>query len=445
MNNSNLIIRGCTALLADDFKRADNVDLLIADGVIRAIGPVPDIPSLEIIDGRDFFVTPGFVNAHFHPSQHINRGLAFGGDFDRHMDLLHAASKQRGPRETYLFSLLAILEGLKAGTTSFYAVGSEIAEPARAFSTMGVRAACAHIPKDLSNHRSSTRVVPKTWETRGSLADAERIHHAFRSDVLRVDFGVANIRYASDALITGMMALARRYETGFHTHAAESAGYQHEVVERTGHREVEHLNALGVLGPRTVLAHAIHVNEREREMLAETGTHVVHCPRANAFLGVGMCPVKAYRTLGINVALGTDAAINNTSNEVRGEAQAAYHKLADQTGDPGIIDEISLFRMLTLNGARAMGLQEQTGSIEIGTAADLVLWRKDEQPFIPGHNLLNDLIFADGCRAHTVLVSGETVLANYRSTRIDEDELKRSAQACAAQYRDRIRALASSP
>ncbi len=182
------------------------------------------------------------------------------------------------------------------------------------------------------------------------------------------------------------------------------------------------------------MAHAVHLTPSEIEYLAEAHAHVVHCPRSNSYVGVGVCPVKDLLDSGVNVALGSDAAINNNSNEVRGEAHAAYDKMVDKYQKSDVVDYLTLFRMLTINGARTMGLENGIGIIEPGKQADLALWSKNDFPFIPGFNHIADLIFTDSCRAHTVFVNGERVLQDYLSTRIDELELKKRARDISNKY-----------
>ena len=429
-----LLIKNTTAYIGSTFERQDGVSLLIEDGRIIAIAPKLNADDAEQIDGSNFFITPGFINAHFHPSQQLNRALGVGLNHDEQMDLLHATDQIKDPQDSYWLSYIAILEGLKAGTTCFYSVGSNIDTQFEVYKTLGVRAACTLIPKDIASDEKPCSVRARTWETRERLEKAENLHKSFHSELVRVHFGVTNVRYASDELILGMLELAEKYNVYFHMHAAESIEYVESVQKRTGQRPIEHLYKIGALNNRVSLAHAVHLAPHEIEYLAAANTHIIHCPRSNSYLGVGVCPVKDLLNSNINVALGSDAAINNNSNEVRGEARAAYDKMADQNKNTGIVDYMTLFQMLTINGARAMGIENDVGTIDIGKRADLVLWSKDDFPFIPGFNHIADLIFTDSCRAHTVYVEGEKVLNNYVSTKIDEIELKRRARAIANKY-----------
>jgi len=427
------LIKNTTLFAGENFDRQDNVDILVEGEEIRKVGR--NIKSkVRKIDGKDFFITPGFVNAHFHPSQQLNRALGVGLSHDQQMDLLHASDKIKKPDDKYWLSYMAVLEALKSGTTCFNSVGSEIETQVKVYNNLGVRAACVYVPKDIEAEEKKKEVRANVVLTEEALKQAENWHKKYHSSLIRVHFGVVNVRYSSDKLILGMQELADKYDVYFHMHCAEGNEYVKKVVERTGDRPVEHLYKIGALSKKVSLAHMTKVSKEEIKYLAERGAHVVHCPRANSYVAVGVCPVKELLDAGVNVALGSDAAINNNSNEVRGDAHAAFDKMADKYEKADIIDYLTLFKMLTINGAKAMGLESSIGTIEEGKKADLVLWRKDDLPFIPGFNYLADLIFTDSCRAHTIFINGKKVLENYRAVLRDEEMLKKKAKAVADRY-----------
>ncbi|MCK5321431.1 amidohydrolase family protein [Candidatus Pacearchaeota archaeon] len=428
------LIKNTTAYIGKNFERYNNVDILIEKDNISKIGKGIISKDSKTVNGRDFFVTPGFINAHFHASQQLNRALGVGLNHDQQMDLLHATDNIKKDTDKYWMSYIAILEGLKAGTTCFYSVGSEIETAVKAYNNMGVRAACAIISKDIVAENKKSSVRAKTWETQERLDFAEKIHNKHHSDLVRVYFGAVNVRYCSDKLILGMQKLAEKYNVGFHMHAAEGDDYVNHVKERTGRRPIEHLHKIGALNPRVSLAHMTKLTSEEIDYLSKSGAHVVHCPRANSYVSVGICPTKKLIDASVNVALGSDAAINNNSNEVRGEARAAYDRMSDISGKANIIDYIKLFQMLTINGAKAMGLEKKIGTIEEGKKADLVMWNKNDLPFIPGFNHLADLIFTETGKAHTVYIDGKVVLKDYRLVTMDEQKLKSKATAISERY-----------
>ncbi len=176
-----------------------------------------------------FFITPGLVNAHFHPSQQLNRALGIGLGHDKQMDLLHATDQIKDPKDSTLLSYIAVLEGLKAGTTCFYSAGSNIDTQFEVYKTLGVRVACALIPKDIASDDKHHSIRAKTWQTNERLEKAEFLHNSFHTELVRVHFGAVNVRYASDELILGMIDLAHKYNVHFQMHAAESMEYVQNV------------------------------------------------------------------------------------------------------------------------------------------------------------------------------------------------------------------------
>lgn len=434
MGKEKTLITNATVYSGKNFDRLDNADILIDGSKIAKIGKKIKAKGADIVDGTDFFITPGFVNAHFHPSQQLNRALGVGLSHDAQMDLLHATDRVKKPNDKYVMSYMAVLEGLKAGTTCFYSVGSEIDTQVPVYKDMGVRAACVFIPKDIIAEEKKKAVRAMVHGTEDALKKAEEGYQKYNSDLVRVHFGVVNVRYSSDNLISGMLKLAEKHNTYFHMHAAEGNIYVEKAKERTGHRPVEHLHKIKVLNHRVSLAHMTKLTPEEISYLAKAKAHVVHCPRANSYVAVGVCPVMDLLEAGVNVALGSDAAINNNSNEVRGDAAAAFCKIADRYEEAGMIDYKTLFRMLTLNGAKAMGLEKQIGTIDVGKKADIVLWSKNDNPFIPGFNHIADLIFTDSCRAHTIYIDGQKVLHNYHLAKMSEEELKEKAREVSERY-----------
>jgi cytosine/adenosine deaminase-related metal-dependent hydrolase len=170
------LIKNTTAYLGEDFRRVDNTDILI-DGA-RIAGIRKNIRALgaKKIDGSDLFVTPGLVNAHFHPSQQLNRALGIGLCHDEQMDLLHATDRIKRDEDKYWMSCIAVLEGLFGGTTCFQSVGSEIETQIPVYKNLGVRGVCVMIPKDIEAVEKAKAVRARVWPTEQLLKTAEEVH-----------------------------------------------------------------------------------------------------------------------------------------------------------------------------------------------------------------------------------------------------------------------------
>src|SRR3989344_5059243 len=206
------LITNTTVYLGEGFDRHDNTDILIEGNKIKKIGKKIKVKDAEFVDGSDFFITPGFVNAHFHPSQQLNRALGVGLSHDQQMDLLHASDKIKKPDDKYWLSYMAVLEALKSGTTCFNSVGSEIETQVKVYNNLGVRAACVYVPKDIEAEEKKKEVRANVVLTEEALKQAENWHKKYHSSLIRVHFGVVNVRYSSDKLILGMQELADKYD-----------------------------------------------------------------------------------------------------------------------------------------------------------------------------------------------------------------------------------------
>jgi 5-methylthioadenosine/S-adenosylhomocysteine deaminase len=235
--------------------------------------------------------------------------------------------------------------------------------------------------------------------------------------------------------------LSLEHGTGMSFHMSPAPGDVDWHVQKFGRRPVEHLADLGVLGRNVAITHLVHVDKSEIGLLAETDTSVVHCPTTALKVAYGVTQVGRFPEMakaGINVAIGTDG--NNASNY--SDMMRATYLVAglfkDARCDPTIFPAEQAFEMATLNGARALGLEHDIGSLEPGKKADIVLHDTDRPEWRPLLNVANQLVWsADGRGVHSVWVDGRRVVDNYRCTTIDEHKLYQQAQAAAQEITKR--------
>lgn len=243
--------------------------------------------------------------------------------------------------------------------------------------------------------------------------------------------------------LTEVFALAREFGALVHIHAAENATEVATVEVRHGKRPVELLDSLGLLGPDVLLAHAVDLTGPEIAALARTGTAVAHCPVSNLKLGCGIAPVPRLLSAGVTVGLGTDGAVSSNSLDVLGAVRQAalVHKAG---GDPTAVGAEQAVRMATIEGARALGLGEQLGSLEVGKRADLIVLDLDAPHLRPRHDPWSTLAYA----AHSfdvrdTVVDGRVLMRDRGLTTLDEraviadlEALLRSAPIMAAETSD---------
>jgi 5-methylthioadenosine/S-adenosylhomocysteine deaminase len=402
---------------------------------IEALGALEAEPGEPVVDGRGLVALPGFVQGHVHATQTLFRGLADD------LPLLPWLQQRIWPLEhahdaesTALSARLTFAELLAGGTTTVQTMESvrHTEETCREALSCGISAIVGNCLMDLGGDG-----VPAGLPTsaREALARTESLCAEF-ADSRRLSIAVAPrfLLSCSDGLARDAAALSAQRGLRVHTHAAEHPAELAAVRARFGSDYVEVLHAQGLLGDRTSLAHCVHTTPRERALLVETGTAVLHCPSANLKLGSGIAPIHAYRQLGLRVALGADGApCNNRLSMLTELRQAALlQNLAAGTGALGAAHALWL---ATAGGAEALGLDRDVGSLRPGQRADVVLFDLDD-PCLPigaagdPDLLAGAIVFAaDERRIRAVICGGEFAVRDGELQRFDRRALAAAAAA----------------
>jgi len=356
-------------------------DLLTEDGRIRAVGPEAAPPArrdpVERLDARGKWVLPGFVQAHLHLCQTLLR------NGPENLELLPWLRGHVWPGEAAhdsatmsVSARLGIAECLSAGVTAILDMGTIRHSDAlfEAAAASGVRYVGGNVLMD------DPRTTPPSLRASAEegLAETERLHatwHCKESGRLAVAVSPRFAVSCTDGLLRAAAALAGDRDLVVHTHASENRGECALVEERTGLPNVAYLDAVGLLGPRTCVAHAVHTDESDFRLLAGRRTSVVHCPSSNLKLASGVCPVPELTRAGVRVALGSDgAACNNLLDPFREMRLAAL--LPGVRGESGLLSAFDVVRMATVQGAAALGLAGPEG-FTAGARADFVILEPD--------------------------------------------------------------------
>ncbi|KPF56484.1 amidohydrolase [Novosphingobium sp. AAP1] len=410
----------------------------MAQGRIVAVGPSAEVAAMvaprEVIDARGFVATPGFVNAHVHLTETLIRNfLPEALPFDEGLNQWVIPLYQgHSAQEQAIAARLAVLAMLKTGTTTFLEAGTLIAfeAVAEALEGTGIRGRIGRWCMDRA-------FAP--GEDQAALTQAAL--DAFGADLAAWPDDGRLI--AAWPLLVGHMtntaelwqaatAIARARGLRISAHMAPAAGDPEWYLANTGKRPVEWLADLGVLGDHLSLVHMVHVDEREVALLAQSGTHVVHCPEASLKGGYqattrGLFPEMA--AAGVTIAIGTDGG---DRHDLMPSARLMAGLWKDARGDTALFPAESALEMLTVNGARAMGLEGQVGTLAVGARADLVLHDTRRPEWMPLHNPVQQLVWsADGRGVHSVWVDGRRVVDAGRCTTIDEEQLLAQAQDAA--------------
>lgn len=412
--------------------------IAIRDGRIVDIGNSTRMraryDAAEVIDGRAFVVTPGLVNTHIHiTGEPLTRGFVpddtpFEENVFEWLVPIHVAYTEEDEKVS---AQLAAAEMLLSGTTSFIEAGTVrfLDAVIESLDEIGIRGRVGRWVWDLPPEPA---VFRQTTTQAVANLEAELDRYASRGKRIEAWSMVIGHTTCSDDLWRAARRVADEHDTGVNFHMSPAAMDPESFLANFGQRPMVHLDELGVLAPRTVLAHCVHVDDEEISLLSRRGCTVAHCPTTALKVAYGITQIGKIPEMlasGVNVAIGTDG--NNASNY--SDLMRATYLVAglfkDARRDPRMIPAELALEMATLHGARALGLEDEIGSIEVGKRADLVLHDRRRPEWTPLLNVANQLVYAaDGRGVHTVFVDGEKTVDNYRLTTIDAGALYERAQ-----------------
>ncbi len=399
--------------------------LVGSDGRIQAVGEAPtliaanpDVPVKRLVDR---LLMPGLINTHLHSG--LLRGTAEGLPvwewLQQYIDPMHRVINAR---EAEIASFLCYAESLLCGTTTVVDMWRHMHGSAKAADQLGIRAVLVPYVAEHPDH--------DYFETLNTNEALIRQWHGGANGRIHVWVGLEHMFYASPEAWKRAIDMSKRYQVGFHTHSNESRFDVEETQRRYGKRPIEALDDFGLLdAPRVLLAHCVWLSDHEIELLAQRHVGVAHNPVSNMKLASGAAPVEAMLANGINVGLGTDGEKENNNLDMFEEMKASSLLAKLSKLDAAALDAWSVCRMATIGGARALGLDAEIGSIEVGKQADLIAIRTDTPrmtPFIsgPNGNLHHNLVHAvRGGDVDMTMVSGQIVVDGGRLLTVDLRQL----------------------
>ena len=362
---------------------------------------------------------PGLINAHTHAAMTLLRGLA---DDLPLMDWLQHhiwPAEARWVSEEFVQdgTELAIAEMLRSGTTCFNDMYFYPEVTARAAAAAGMRATVGLILIDFPTRYAG--------DADDYLAKGLALHDTYRHHPLIGTAFAPHAPYSvSDAPLARVRVLADELDIPVHMHVHETAHEAEQAVAQQGRRPLARLQELGLVSPSLLAVHMTQLTDAEITQCAAAGVHVVHCPESNLKLASGFCPVQRLQQAGVNVALGTDGAASNNDLDMLGELRSAALLAKAVSGDASALPAYQALRMATLNGAIALGLGDQIGSLVPGKWADVCAIRLDELESTPLYEPLSQIVYASGRHQVTdVWVAGEHLLKGRVLTRLDETDI----------------------
>ncbi|MCP1483549.1 5-methylthioadenosine/S-adenosylhomocysteine deaminase [Pseudomonas chlororaphis] len=400
----------------------------IRDGRIVFIGPRAAALKLQTAEVRELpgmLLSPGLINAHGHAAMTLFRGLADDLPLMTWLENHIWPAEAKWVDEAFVRdgTDLAIAEQLKGGISCFSDMYFFPKVASERVHNSGIRAQIAIPILDfpIPGAHSADEAIRQGVELFSDLKHHPRI---------KITFGPHAPYTVGDENLEKIRIIAEELDASIHMHVHETAFEVEQAVARHGERPLARLARLGLLGPRFQAVHMTQISDDDLALLVETNSNVIHCPESNLKLASGFCPVERLWQAGVNVAVGTDGAASNNDLDLLGEIRTAALLAKAVAGSATALNAHQALRMATLNGARALGLESEIGSLELGKAADLVAFDLSGLAQQPIYDPVSQLIYATGrdCVKH-LWVAGKQLLDDRRLTRLDEQQLHAMATA----------------
>jgi len=445
----------CVAILFasiwSSFAQQQNADLIVTHGIvvtmdgkraiyqdgavairgdsIVAVGPRADVEgkckSSNVIDVRGGLVLPGFINGHTHIPMTLFRGLHDDVTLNDWLYKYIFPAEAKNVNEEFVRwgTRLAAAEQIRAGVTTFadmYYFEDAIAEETKAAGMRGVLGE-TFIDFPAPDNKSEAEM----------LAYTEKFLKRWQGDpLIHAAPAPHSIYTCSKKTLQDSAALARKYHAPILIHVAEMKKEWEDSLKNNGMSPVAYLDKIGVLGPDIVAAHCIFVDEADRKLLAERGVGCVHNPSSNMMIASGVSPVPEMRAAGVAVGLGTDGpAGSNNDLDLMEEIDLAAKLAKISKMDPLALNAKSVVEMATIDGARAIHLEKEIGSLEVGKKADLALISLDEPNAVPMYDVYSQIAYSlKGSDVETVIIGGKIVMRDRRLLTIDEPKVLEKAR-----------------
>lgn len=396
----------------------DEGNILIEDKMISYIGK--EEPESDICeDLRGCLAVPGLINAHTHLGMSIMRNLADDMVLSSWLnDAVWPFEDKMSADDIYWSSKLSLAEMVSTGTTTVSDMYFEMDRVAECVDESGMRAVLARGLVDILSEKEGLE----------RLEFAKYLYRAYSDKAdgrIRFMLGPHAIYTCSTDYLKEILKTAKQLSIGIHIHVAESESEVENCIKDHGMRPVEYLQSLGFSDHHILAAHCVHLNEKEIQSLDVKKFFPVHCPSSNLKLSSGIAPVSKMIERGLYVSLGTDSAVSNNNLDMILEARTASLLAKGITMDPTALNAKQVFKMMTINGARALGIDHIAGTLEKGKRADIAIFNVDTVNTCPGNNLISALVHSvRGSDCKRTYVDGKLLYKDGEYLTIDIEKTK---------------------
>ena len=437
---SSILIKNGYLITMDQNGTRGYADIFIESNRVKEIAPNISHQADKVIDATDRLVLPGFVQSHIHLCQSLLRGQADDQPLMDWLDTITSLEFRHSPKTLYASARIGIAEMIKSGTTSIIDMGTLHHQDSifMAIEESGIRAQAGKAMMDLTEN-----LPPLLRETtEDSLKNSIDLMHRWHGKADgRIRYGFAprwQLWNTTELLQTIKQEADAHLGVGIHGHAGEIEYEVEAMIEQTGMRNFVYLESIGVVGPNVQMAHCIWLDDAEYKVMAETGSHALHCPCCNTKLGSGIAKVPEMLGKGINVALGSDGAPSNNNLDMFIEMRLAsvIHKY--RLGAEAMPAE-DVLSMATLGGAKALGMADQIGSLEEGKIADIIILDDGGLYAAPIRSFEEDdvvkrLVSAyQSASVQSSIIDGQLVMEDRQLLTLDETEILQDGKQALAE------------
>jgi 5-methylthioadenosine/S-adenosylhomocysteine deaminase len=431
---ADIIIKNAYVLTMDpELGDLKNGTVVIEDGRITKIGKEIKESAETVIDAKHSVVMPGLINTHTHAAMTLFRGYADDMQLAEWLgQYIWPAESKLKAEDVYKGSLLACLEMIKSGTTSFADMYFFMDETAKAVELSGLRASLSHGLIELGNKEKGEvdlkegRRFVRAWQ---GAADGR----------IKTMYGPHAPNTCSEEFLAKVKEEAGRNGAGIHIHLLETEAELNEMKEKYGKCSVHLLDDIGFLGPDVLAAHCVWVSDGDIEILSKRGVNVSHNAISNMKLASGIAPVHRMLEKGVNVSLGTDGCASNNNLDLFEEMKTAALLQKVSTSNPTVLPAGKVLQMGTVNGAKA--IDPETGILKVGKKADLIVLDMKKPHLTPCFDVRSHLVYsAKGSDVRTTIVDGKVLMDNYRVLVLDEQKVVEEAQKAADDLATRAKA-----
>jgi 5-methylthioadenosine/S-adenosylhomocysteine deaminase len=431
---ADIIIKNAYVLTMDpDLGDLKDGVVVIEDGRIAEIGKETKESAETVIDAKHSAVMPGLINTHTHAAMSLFRGYADDLQLAEWLEgHIWPAEAQLKAEDAYKGSLLACLEMIKSGTTSFADMYFYMDETAKAVELSGLRASLSHGLIELWNEEKG--------ET--DLKEGRRFVRAWQGAAggrIKTMYGPHAPNTCSEEFLAKVREEASRDGAGIHIHLLETEDELKSMKEMYGKCSVHLLEDIGFLGPDVLAAHCVWLSDGDIEILRKRGVNVSHNVISNMKLAVGVAPVHKMLEKGVKVSLGTDGCASNNNLDLFEEMKTAalLHKV--NTFNPAALPAKQVLEMGTVNGSKA--LDPETGMLKVGKKADVIILDMKKPHLTPCFDIRSHLVYtAKGSDVRTTIVDGKVLMDDYRVMVLDEKKVMEEAQKAAEELVSRVNA-----